>query len=126
MDYTTRTWNNLDPGQYNYDLLVTLYGTPGEPLTSDPLLDEGSTIAPTMAPRRPPPPPPRPGRVWMENEGEDEDDKDKDKEKDDRRLSVEKSTFDAEVELALESCISAKCEYSIDDTYVIVINKVLL
>lgn len=29
MDYTMRPRNNLEPGQYNYDLLQELYGTVG-------------------------------------------------------------------------------------------------
>ena len=72
MDYTTRTWNNLKPGDFNLDLLVQLYGTPTNPLTEDPLAD-GSSAPPTFAPLyRPPPPPPRP---WNNKDKEKEEKK---------------------------------------------------
>ena len=131
MDYTTRTWNNLLPGSYNLELLERLYGTPGNPLTEDTLAD-GSTIAPTVAPRRPPPPPPRP---WnnrnddKEKDKEKEKDKDKD-EKDDRRsrslqqFSVPK--FDTEIAALLESCRTPQCVHQLDDEYTLVINKLMV
>jgi hypothetical protein len=32
MDYTNRPGNNLNPGNFNFNLLKTLYGTPDSPL----------------------------------------------------------------------------------------------
>lgn len=123
MDYTTRTWNNRQPGDYNLDLLVSLYGTPSQPLTSDPLAD-GSTIAPTTAPRRPPPPPLRPWR----NEKENDKEKEKEEEEDDRRRNLRvdwESALESKVATALENCKGARCVHAIDDEYTVVISKLM-
>ena len=129
MDYTIKTWNNRLPGEFNLDLLVTLYGTPSQPLTSDPLAD-GSTLAPTATPRRPPPPPPL--RPWMNNDEDKEEEKEKEKEKDkedDRRRYLQEDlevSFDSEVANALENCKTARCVHVIDDEYTVVISKVMV
>lgn len=130
MDYTTRTWNNLKPGDFNLNLLETLYGTPENPLREDPLVD-GSSSPPTTAPRRPPPPPPP--RPWNDKDKDKEkEDKDKDKEKDedDRRRLWEvfpiPEDFEAEIAAALESCTTPQCTHELDEEYTLVINKLMV
>ena len=120
MDYTTRTWNNRQPGHFNLDLLVKLYGTPTQPLIFDPLAD-GSTVAPTAAPPRPPPPPLRPWRDEKEKEEEEE------KEDDRRRFLLEDldAIIDSEVAVALDNCNTARCVHLIDDEYSVVISKLM-
>jgi hypothetical protein len=44
MDYTNRPGNNLDPGQFNFDLLNTLYGTPDSPLVPTESFDEQAAL----------------------------------------------------------------------------------
>ena len=122
MDYTTRTWNNLKPGDFNLDLLVQLYGTPTNPLTEDPLAD-GSSAPPTFAPLyRPPPPPPRP---WNNKDKEKEE---KEKDKDDRRRLREVPLLDFETDIAavLESCTTPQCVHQLNDEYTVVINKLMV
>ena len=128
MDYTVRTWNNLLPGEFNLNLLETLYGAPDKPLTSDPLI-EGSTTAPTMTPRRPPPPPPRP--FWPTNRDEkdkekDEKEKDKEKDKEDRQLQQSETLeINSHIERALATCSNPTCVHVIDEEFTVIINKVL-
>uniref|UniRef100_A0A7S3P7H1 Uncharacterized protein n=1 Tax=Amphora coffeiformis TaxID=265554 RepID=A0A7S3P7H1_9STRA len=122
MDYTTRTWNNRQPGQFNLDLLVTLYGTPSQPLTSDPLA-EFSTLAPMAAPRLPTPPTLRPWRDDTENEKEEDDERE-----DDRRRFLREdldASFDSEVATALENCKAARCVHVIDEQHSVVISKLM-
>ena len=93
------------------------------PLTGDPLAD-GSSAAPTIAPRRPPPPPQRP---WNNNKDKDKD-KEKDKEKDDRRrlLEVVVPDFETEIAAVLESCTTPKCVHELNEEYTLVINKMMV
>lgn len=122
MDYTTRTWNNLQPGDYNLNLLETLYGTPTNPLTEDPFAD-GSTTAPTITPRRPPPPPPRP---WNNNKDKEKEKEKEKEEEDDRRRLDHVPDFDTEIAAVLESCATPQCVHKLDDNFVVVINKLMV
>ena len=123
MDYTTRTWNNLEPGDFNLNLLVQLYGTPTNPLAGEPLAD-GSSAPPTFAPLyRPPPPPPRP---WNNKDKEKEE---KEKEKDDRRHLREAPLlldFETEIASVLESCTTPQCVHQLNEEYTLVINKLMV
>ena len=126
MDYTTRTWNNRQPGQFNLDLLVRLYGTPSQPLRSDALAD-ASTLAPTVAPWRPIPPPLCPWRDGnkQEQEGKEEEEKEED---DDRRRFLREdleASFDSEFAIALENCHATRCVNVIDDEYSVVISRLM-
>lgn len=119
MDYTTRTRNNLLPGDFNLDLLESLYGTPAQPLGSDPLTESGvsAPTTPSPPPRRPPPNP----------------DKEKEENEDDRRRFLDETMadseldydFDTDMAAAREDCKAEHCVYQIDEDFYIVINKML-
>jgi hypothetical protein len=42
MDYTTRPRSNLDPGEFNFNLLASIYGTTSEPSDQDSQPDDQS------------------------------------------------------------------------------------
>eukprot|EP00529_Nitzschia_sp_RCC80_P021107 CAMPEP_0113488848 /NCGR_PEP_ID=MMETSP0014_2-20120614/26229_1 /TAXON_ID=2857 /ORGANISM="Nitzschia sp." /LENGTH=380 /DNA_ID=CAMNT_0000382575 /DNA_START=175 /DNA_END=1317 /DNA_ORIENTATION=+ /assembly_acc=CAM_ASM_000159 len=85
MDYTIRPANNMNPGQFNLDLLVELYGTPSQPLGST--QEENGAFGGTNnggASSFPEPRPPTRPQQQQENE-EEEDEEEDEKENDDRR-----------------------------------------
>lgn len=124
MDYTVRTWNNLKPGKYNLNLLETLYGTPTQPLLSDPLAGDvsaggGTPVSPpttSSPPLRPRPQTPQPRPNWGNQDEEDENE-------DDRRR---RRQLHSKVEILMDTCQGAQCVYSIDDEYTVVINKLFV
>ena len=123
MDYTVRTWNNLKPGSYNLNLLETLYGTPTQPITSDPLAgevpEEGTPVPPStpLPPFGPRPPQPRPN--WGNDNDEEEEENEDDRRQRQRRLHSKVSTL-------MEMCQGMHCVHTIDDEYMVVINKQLV
>jgi hypothetical protein len=114
MDYTERTWNNLLPGSFNLDLLVTLYGTPTQPLTP---ADLSSISAAQLRPPSTLPPCPE----------EDDDKKKKDNDCRRRQLAEEEvqAIFENEEQNAIDSCVGGHCIYDIDDRWRIEVSQFL-
>ena len=90
MDYTIRPANNMNPGQFNLDLLVELYGTPSQPLGST---TQGETTlsgvggggvggGSTFPDSRPPPTRPQ------QQQEEEQEEEDEEEENDDRRRNL--------------------------------------
>lgn len=140
MDYTNRPGNNLDPGDFNFVLLNTLYGTPDSPLfpiesfeSSDeqglpsPRVNTGDQTSPGNDVNQRPDP-----------QGEEEDKK-KEKEKEgDRRLlrglvGTPQSVVTEVPKICLERARSAEAlcdsEHCINDVgygYTVLIHKLLV
>jgi hypothetical protein len=114
MDYTERTWNNLLPGSFNLDLLVTLYGTPNQPLT--PVDESGMSAAQFREPSSLPPCPVEEGKKKKDNDSCRR-----------RQLAEEElqALFENEEQNAIDSCVGGHCIYDIDDRWRIEVSQFL-
>jgi hypothetical protein len=86
MDYTNRPGNNLNPGQFNFDLLNTLYGTPDSPLVPVETFDEQTALPPRINGDDRPPPGNDANDQISDPKEEKEDKKEREKEGDRRQL----------------------------------------